>query len=175
MILLAIGCILALFIGVLLVLYPPRSVQAASSGHTTTMQAGAYTMGVTLSQSTPFTDQPFTVTVGDNKGASLLSGQVITQPGLGTDGANIYTPLHALAGHPGVLQATLRIPIRGAWHIVIAIDGASGQGTGTVDVIAGAPGAMPFWLAWCIGAIPALGLLSWTLRQRRLRHTLLRA
>jgi hypothetical protein len=164
---------LALFGMVLLMLCTPQSAQAATPGHTTTMQAGAYIIDVALSQDPPFTDQPFTVTVTAHNGASLLSGQVIGQPGLGTDGANVYSTLHMLSGHPGVLQTTLRIPVRGAWHIIVEINGAKGQGTGSVDVVAAAPGAMPVWLAWSIGAIPALGLLCWTLRQRNFRRTLL--
>lgn len=169
----SVACTLTLFGMVLLMLCTPQSAQAATPGHTTTMLAGAYTIDVTLSQDPPVTDQPFTVTVTAHNGASLLSGQVIAQPGLGTDGANVYSTLHMRSGHPSVLQAILRIPVRGAWHIVVEINGARGQGTGSVDVVAAAPGAMPVWLAWSIGALPALGLLCWSLRQRNFRSTLL--
>lgn len=170
---LSVACTLTLFGMLLLMLCTPQGAQAATPGHTTTMLAGAYTIDVTLSQDPPFTDQPFTVTVTAHNEASLLTGQVIAQPGLGTDGANVYSTLHMLSGHPGALQATMRIPVRGAWHIVVEINGTRGQGTGSVDVVAAAPGAMPVWLAWSIGAVPALGLLFWTLRQRNFRRTLL--
>ncbi|MBO0794790.1 MAG: heme exporter protein CcmD [Ktedonobacteraceae bacterium] len=166
-------CSLVLLGTVLLVLGMPPRAYAAAPGHTTTLQAGAYTIDVTLSQDPPLTDQPMTVTVAERNGASLLSGQAIVQPGLGTDGANVYATLHTMPGHPGTLQTTVRIPVRGAWQIVVKVTGTSGQGKGSVDVVAAAPGAMPVWLAWSIGALPALGLFFWTLRQRRFRRMLI--
>ncbi|MBO0784331.1 MAG: heme exporter protein CcmD [Ktedonobacteraceae bacterium] len=158
---------------VLLALCIPYRAHAAAPGHTTTLQAGAYMIDVMLSQDPPVTDQPLNVTVAAHHGVSLLSGQAIVQPGLGTDGANIYATLHMMPDHPGTLQTTVRIPVRGAWHIIVEVTGASGQGKGSVDVVAAAPGAMPVWLAWSIGVLPALGLLFWTLRQRRFRRTLI--
>jgi len=126
---------------------------------------GSSVVDIMLSQDPPSTDQPFEVTVVPHDHTLHLSGQVIAKPGLGTDAANIYASLAPRTGDHAALGCSLRLPVRGAWQIVVELNGPQGQHSASIDIVAAAPGAMPTWLDWLIGSIPALGLLWWTLRQ----------
>ncbi len=142
------------------------------SGRKTTTTAGAYTIDVTLSQDPSAIDQPLDISVTPHDATQHLSGQVVAKPGLGTDAANIYAHLNAPEGKQAPLTGSLRLPVQGAWQIVVELDGPHGHGEATINVVAAAPGAMPLWLAWYLGDLPALGLLLWSLYQRSYRKKL---
>lgn len=156
-------------------LVPATAHASTNPGSTTTAMAGAYLVDVDLSPGTPFTDQPFAVTVVSHNHALHLTGQLVDGPGLGTDAANIYAHLTPQTGEQYILRGSLRLPVRGAWQITVELDGPQGHGQTSIAVVAAAPGAMPVWLAWSIGAIPALGLLAWSLQQGAYRRRLLSA
>ena len=143
-----------------------------ATSSTSTVAAGAYLIDVTLSSNPPYVDQPFTVTVTPHDNSLALSGKVIAEPGLGTDAVNIPTTLQSLTGKPGILTASVHIPVRGAWNIVIQLNGPKGSGQASIAVTVGAPGAMAPWLAWLIGASPLLFIAIWIWHQRRYRRSL---
>jgi hypothetical protein len=137
-----------------------------------TVSAGGYIITIDVSKSPPYTGEPFNVTIVPQDSSLKLSGTVTMEPGAGTDGVNIPTKLKALGDNTSSLQATVQIPVRGAWNIVVAVDGPKGSGTASIPVTVGAPGAMPPWIAWTIGASPLLFIAFWVANQHRYRRKL---
>jgi hypothetical protein len=156
-------------------LLAPDSVQAhadLTAVQASTISTGPYIIDVTLSKNPPYVDQPFTITVTPHNGALKLDGKVIMKPGSGTDAVNIPTTLKPSNNAAGTLTANVQLPVRGAWNIVIQLQGPSGPGQGSISVTAGAPGAMAPWLAWLIGASPLLFITAWIWHQHRYRRSL---
>lgn len=156
----------------LLSLNPGIAWASTGPASTSTVAADAYIIDVSLSQNPPYADQPFTVTVQPQKHTLKLHGKIVAQPGLGTNATPLTTPLTAASDNSGSLSAMVRVPVRGAWNITVHLDGPQGSGVASVAVDAGAPGAMPFWLAWTIGSIPLLFIAFWIWHQRRYRKKL---
>lgn len=140
---------------------------------TQTLAAGPYIIDVNLYQDPPYVDQPLHIGVVPHDSTLRLTGQIIAQPGLGTDAIPLRAKLTATGDGHGTLDGAINLPVQGAWHIVIQLDGPRGAGSESVDVTVGAPGAMPSWLAWLIGSSPlvAIALLIWF--QHRYRRRLL--
>lgn len=145
----------------------------ATAAQVTRINAGLYTLDVQMGQDTPQADQPFTILIIPQDNSLRLSGQVIETPVSGTDAANVYVPLVPQTGQANALKGELHIPVRGFWQLVLELDGPHGHGSAAIPVVVTAPGAMPVWLAWSIGSLPALGLLWWIRRQRIYQHALL--
>jgi len=101
-----------------------------------------------------------------------LQGYITAQPGLGTDATPLRFPLSATGGSRGALTAMIRMPVRGAWNLVVTLSGPQGQGVSQIAVTAAAPGAMPVWLAWLIGASPLALLTFWIWRQHLYKRSL---
>ncbi len=101
---------------------------AAAPAYTATLIAGPYTIDVSLSQNPPFTDQPFEVIVGAHSGNQQFSGQVVAEPGLGTDAVPLHAQLLPLAGSPGKIGGSLHLPVRGAWQLVVNVKWTAGTG-----------------------------------------------
>ncbi|GCE13654.1 hypothetical protein [Tengunoibacter tsumagoiensis] len=142
---------------------------SGGAARTDTVAAGAYIIAVQFSQDPPYVDAPLTLTIVPRQSQQISSGTLIAQPGAGTDA----TPLHvALAPVGDNLQGTLHLPVRGAWRIQIQLDGVQGSGAAHVDVVVGAPGAMPSWLAWLIGSAPLVLVSIWLVSQHRYRRQL---
>jgi hypothetical protein len=146
---------------------------AATPAYTATLIAGPYTIDVSLSQNPPFTDQAFEVIVGAHSGSQQFSGQVVAEPGLGTDAVPLHAQLLPLAGSVGKISGSLHLPVRGAWQLVINVNGAQGPGSASTDITVGAPGAIPPWLAWIIAVTPLTLIAWWVHQQRRYRRRLL--
>jgi hypothetical protein len=159
--------------GVLFCVMQTGQALAAAPAYTATLIAGPYTIDVSLTRNPPFTDQPFEVIVGAHSGNQRFSGQVVAEPGLGTNAVSLHTQLLPLAGSPGKIGGVLHLPVRGAWQLVINVNGAQGPGSSSLGITVGAPGAIPPWLAWIIAAIPLSLIYWWVQRQRRYRHKLL--
>ncbi len=149
------------------------ALAASTPAYTTTLIAGPYTIDVGLSQNPPFTDQPFEVTVNQHGSNQPLSGLLVAEPGLGTDAVRLQTPFSPLAGSTGKISGWLHLPVRGSWQLVIAVNGLQGQGSASMGITVGAPGAIPPWLAWVIAAIPLTLIVWWVHQQRRYRRQLL--
>jgi len=160
----------------LLTLFALTSGHAQASGgpaRTVTMAAGPYIVDINLYQDPPYTDQPLQLTVVPHDSSLQLSGQIIAQPGLGTDAVPLHAKLTAIGDKTGTLRGSVSMPVHGAWQIVIQLDGPRGAGSATVPVVVGAPGAMPEWLAWLIGSSPLLFIAVWIWQQHRYRRALL--
>ena len=130
--------------------------------HTQSLVVGPYNVVVGLSEYPPIVGDAINVTLKEPVGTQL-SGQVLAQPGLGTDGI----PTHATftAGADGMLNATIHLVVKGAWTLVFDLTGPQGHATGSIDVIVSAPGAIAPWLGWTIGLSPLIGCvwLGWWL------------
>ncbi len=139
---------------------------------TETVAAGSYIIDVTFSQDPPYVDQPFDVMVIPHDTVVQLSGKVTAQPGLGTEAVDLSKPLEP-TGQKNILKSTLHIPVRGAWNIKVYLDGPQGAGEATIPTTAGAPGAMPSWIAWLIGSFPLVFIAFWILHQHFYRRNAL--
>ncbi len=149
--------------------------RASGLARTQTLAVGPYIVDVTLSQDPPSVDTPFSLTVTPHDRSLRLQGQVTAAPGLGTDAVPLHFALTASGDASGTLQGTVRVPVRGAWNLVLNLSGPQGSGSGQVAVTVAAPGAIPFWLAWVIGSSPLLLIAFWIWRQRRYKRSLLAA
>jgi hypothetical protein len=165
--------VLSLCFVALLCLLQTGQALAAAPAYTATLIAGPYTIDVSISQNPPFTDQPFEVIVGAHSGSQQFSGQVVAEPGLGTDAVPLHAQLLPLAGSMGKISGSLHLPVRGAWQLVVTVNGAQGAGSASTDITVGAPGAIPPWLAWVIAVTPLLLIVWWVRQQRRYRRRLL--
>lgn len=147
-----------------LLLFASSSVAYAASKpiYTQSLVVGPYTVVVGLSEHPPIVGDAIHVTVKEPT-ETQLSGQLVAQPGLGTDAI----PTHATftADADGTLDATIHLIVKGAWTLVFDLDGPQGHGTGSIDVIVSAPGAIAPWLGWTIGLSPLIGCvwLGWWL------------
>lgn len=158
----------------LFILMAGNANAASKPARTDTVAAGAYIINVNLSKDPPYVDEAFDVTIVPHNSSQKLSGKVIIQPGPGTDGTEIPTTLRAIEDQEGSLRASVHIPVQGAWNIVVQLNGPQGPGQASIPVIAGAPGAMPPWLAWLIGASPLIFIAIWIATQHRYRRSLLK-
>jgi hypothetical protein len=148
------------------------AVALAGSGpvRTETLVAGPYIVDVNLYQA-PYTDQPFDVTVVPHDSTLHLSGELVAEPGDGTDAVPLHAHLASLEGN--TLKGTIHIPVRGAWKLGVDLSGPKGPGSANFVITVAAPGAMPTWLAWLIALAPFTGIVWWVWQQRRYRRTLL--
>lgn len=145
---------------------------AASAASTRTLAAGPYIIDFSLSQNPPPVDTPLEATVMPHDSSLNLQGYITVEPGPGTDATPLRFPLSATDGARGVLRTTIRMPVRGAWNIVITLTGSQGQGSSQVAVTAAAPGAIPVWLGWLIGASPLVLVAFWIWRQNLYKRSL---
>ncbi len=164
------GLVLALSVFFLLT---TGATLVGAPAHTQTLAAGPYIIDFNLYQDPPFADTPLMVTVVPHQSTLHLQGSVTAEPGLGTDATALHFPLTALDAGGGSLAGTIRMPVRGAWNIVIDLKGPQGSGSGQVAVIVAAPGAIPTWLGWLIGTSPLPLIAFWVWRQHHYKHALM--
>ncbi len=169
-------CAALLLAGLLLafLLLPLAAVNAYAAGpaHTETLVIGPYIVQVTLAQYPPETDQADAVTVTPEDGQLRLAGSLALLPGLGTDAEPLRAAL-VPAGQSSALVGSVRLPVRGAWQIEVQLTGPEGPGRASFPIVVAAPGAIPLWLGWLIGATPLLGIVWLIWHQCRYRRTLL--
>ncbi|HEY0756187.1 MAG TPA: hypothetical protein VGD98_19685 [Ktedonobacteraceae bacterium] len=144
-----------------------------ATASTQTLAVGPYIIDFSLSQNPPPVDTPLDVTITPHDSNAHLQGDITTEPGLGTDGTSLRFHLSATGEANGTLRTTIHIPVRGAWNIAITLTGSRGQATSQVAVTAAAPGAIPVWLGWLIGASPLVIVAFWIWRQHRYKRALL--
>lgn len=167
------GMCSAILLMTLLMLMPGLALAEGKPASTRTMAAGPYIVDINFYQDPPYVDHPLEVSVVPHNSALRLSGQIIAQPGLGTDATNLYAKLAPETGQPAILEGAISMPVRGAWQIVISLNGPQGHGTASIPVTVAAPGAIPTWLGWLIALTPMLGIAWWIWRQHRYRRSLL--
>ncbi|HEX7735829.1 MAG TPA: hypothetical protein VF458_13250 [Ktedonobacteraceae bacterium] len=147
---------------------------ADATASTQTLAAGPYIVDFSLSQNPPPVDTPLIVTVIPRQSGLRLQGYITTEPGLGTDATTQRFNLSATGEASGALQTTIHVPVRGAWNLVLTLTGPQGQGTSKVSVTAAAPGAIPVWLGWLIGASPLVIVTFWIWRQHLYKRSLVK-
>ncbi len=163
----AILCILLALIAA-----PGVALAGGKPTHSETLTAGPYVIVLNLFQDPPEVEQPLDVSVVCCAGAHL-SGRIIGIPGLGTDGVIVRANLTPDAQQAGTLVGSIHLPVRGAWRLLVDLNGARGQGTASLDVTVTAPNAIPTWLGWLFGLSPLVGC-AWLARQQwRYRRGLL--
>lgn len=110
---------------------------------------------------------PFAISVAsDTRG--VLTYQVTASPGPGVPGSlaqgDVNAQHHTSYGVPG----SITLVTRGPWTMHIVISGPAGRGEAAIPLTAVALPAMPAWLAWNIGLLPAYGLLLfWVVQTQR--------
>jgi len=93
-------------------------------------------------------------------------------PGLGTDAVVLHAPLSPM-GQTSTLVGTIRMPVRGAWNIVIQLNGPQGSGEASFPILVAGPGAIPIWLGWLIALAPLTGFAWFIWHQYRYHQKLL--
>ncbi len=164
--------VIILTILVVCFLLPGIALASDNPASTQTLLAGTYIIDVNLYQDPPVADQSSKITVVPHEANLRLTGRVIMMPGLGTDAVALHSILTPL-NQSNALVGTIRMPVRGAWQIVIQLNGPRGSGEASFPVRVAGPGAMPFWLAWVIALTPIIFIAWWIWHQRRYRQRLL--
>jgi hypothetical protein len=170
-ILLTCTCFIFAYIA-LFAMLPEVAWARGQPARTVTLIAGPYVIDVNLYQDPPETDQSVEVTIVPHEDSLRLTGRVLMVPGLGTDAIELHSNLSPL-GQTGTLVGTVRMPVRGAWQIVIHLSGPKGEGEASFPVTVAAPGAIPIWLGWLIALTPLLGITWMVWFQIRYRKKLL--
>ncbi|HLL79104.1 MAG TPA: hypothetical protein VKT25_06365 [Ktedonobacteraceae bacterium] len=161
-----------LLLAMALAALPGTALASSGPAHTETLQAGPYVVNVNLYSDPPMTDQSVKVTVVPQDSHLRLTGAIYTIPGLGTDAVELHSQLTPL-DTSGTLVGSIRMPVRGAWTILVQLNGPQGAGQASFPITVAAPGAIPIWLGWLIGLLPMLGV-SWLIwHQYRYRRRLL--
>ncbi|HJT56432.1 MAG TPA: hypothetical protein VJ761_08055, partial [Ktedonobacteraceae bacterium] len=163
---------LAAFIALLNVMVPGIALASGGPAHTETLMAGPYIIDVNLYQDPPMTDQSVKVTVVPHQSGLHLSGSILVVPGLGTDAVELRSQLLPV-GQSNTLVGSIRMPVRGAWNVVVQVNGPQGSGQASFPITVAAPGAIPIWLGWLIALVPLLGVAWLVWHQRRYRRKLL--
>jgi hypothetical protein len=170
--LLLIGLVLVLAYVVAFATFPAFAWASDKPASTKSLIAGPYIIDFNLYQDPPVTDQSSEVTVVPHEEGLRLYGRILMVPGLGTDAVELHSNLVPLS-QTSTLVGTLRMPVRGAWQIIIQLNGPRGAGEASFSVRVAGPGAMPFWMAWLIALTPLLGIAWMIWHQRRYRENLL--
>lgn len=155
-----------------IVLFPLVALANGGPARTVTLAAGPYIVNVNLYSDPPVTDQAVAVTVVPQESGLHLSGNISMVPGLGTDAVPLHTNLSSMA-QGNTLTGTLRMPVRGAWEILLQLNGPRGTGQASFQVTVAGPGAMPVWVAWLIALTPFTGISWMVWHQYRYRQKLL--
>ena len=160
----------------LFILLPGVALANGKPVRTMTFKFGSYAVDVNLFEDPPRVDQPLDVTILPHDSTIHPTGRVIAQPGPGTDATQESKNLahsNAFTDEPKVLAATINFPVRGAWHIIVELNGPWGQSSASFDVNVLGTGPIPLWLAWLIGLSPFVGILWFAWQQVRYRRSLL--
>ncbi len=157
----------------LLILTPTVALASGNPVRSETIAAGAYIIDVNFYQDPPYVDQALDIAVVPHDHTSGLSGEIIAQPGLGTDAVVLHARLTPTGDTAGTLRGSVHLPVRGAWDIKVHLDGPRGSGEASLPVTAAAPGALPAWLAWLIGSSPLVFIAVWIGFQHRYRRSLM--
>ncbi len=152
---------------------PATALASNKPARSETLTAGPYTIVVDFSEDPPIVDQNFTLTIHTHDNTHV-SGSLLAQPGPGTDAIPAHAPLTPNAGNLYVLTGTLHLVVRGAWNILVNLNGPRGRGTASLSVTVTAPNAMPPWLGWIIGLLPLIGCVWLIWQQWHYRNTLLK-
>src|SRR5260370_16125648 len=156
----------------LFVINPAVALAGGGPAHTETVAAGPYVVDVNLYQDPPFTDQSVEVTVVPHDSRLRLTGRIVMTPGLGTDAVVLHAPLSPM-GQTSTLVGAIRMPVRGAWNIVIQLHAPQGSVEATFPLLVAAPRAIPIWLGLPLSLAPLTGFALFICPQYRYHQKLL--
>ncbi len=143
---------------------PVRFVNATAGQYQ--IRVAFYSDTINAGDAIPFAIAPAPGTQG------TLSYTVTATPGPGVSGTFTQSDLSPQQQTPYGTPGSITFVTRGNWtmHIIV-----NGQGQANIPITAVAPPAIPAWLAWNIGLLPAYGLLVFWIvqatRKRSARNT----
>ncbi len=94
------------------------------------------------------------------------SYQIVAIPGATTNATAVNATLTAAIDHAGI-DGTVNLPVSGQWLLEIQVDGPLGPSYTEVPMLASAPPAIPEWVGWIFGSLPAVALLGFIMIQLR--------
>jgi len=100
--------------------------------------------------------------------AGAIEYQVTAIPGTTVNAVPIKARLTPDPARSGVVRGIVNLPVSGQWMLTVDVTGPKGHGDADIPILAGAPPAMPEWLGWLIGLLPAwliIGLVIWQARR----------
>jgi hypothetical protein len=100
--------------------------------------------------------------------AGAIEYQVTAVPGTTVNAVPVKARLSPDSDQPGAIRGSVNLPVSGQWMLTVDVIGPKGRGDADVPVLAGAPPAMPEWLGWLIGLLPAwliIGFVIWQARR----------
>lgn len=164
--------IICLFLPTLLIC---TSAHASADGtvYLKELAAGPYHFLAKLSAYPPQVEHPLSVTCVFHTDVPLV-GQLIGQPGAGTDAIEIHAPLSVGKQTSAELSGALQFTVRGSWLLLFRFTGPHGPASVSLDLVVAAPEAIPLWLGWLIGLSPLVGCLWFIWRQYLYRSLLLK-
>lgn len=110
---------------------------------------------------------PFNIAVAPGT-QGALTYQVTANPGPGVSGSLAQGDVNPQQNTSYGVPGSITLVTRGPWTLNIVITGPAGRGEAAIPLIAVTFPAMPTWLAWNIGLLPAYGLLIfWVTQVRR--------
>jgi hypothetical protein len=138
------------------------------------LAVGPYMTEVVLFENQAVVGQPFNVGVVP-RNAAHLTGQLVAYPQAGTNSTAVHAQLLPDPDHHGMLMGSLQLPVRGAWRLVVELDGPQGRGSAGLAVASVVPFVLPPWLGWLLGLSPLAGCAWLIWHQWRYRRQLLTA
>jgi hypothetical protein len=99
---------------------------------------------------------------------SAIEYEVTAVPGTTVNAVPIKARLTPDPDQAGAVRGTVNLPVSGQWMLTVNVIGPKGRGDADVPILAGAPPAMPEWLGWLIGLLPAwliIGFVIWQARR----------
>jgi len=133
------------------------------------VQAGPYPLTLSLySDSIQAGDViPFDIAVAPGA-RRPLTYQVTASPGSGVPASLAQGDVNTQQSAPYGVPGSITLVTRGPWTLHIVVSGPDGRGEAAIPLTAVTFPAIPAWLAWNIGLLPAYGLLLfWVMQTRR--------
>jgi hypothetical protein len=100
-----------------------------------------------------------------------LNYTVTATPGPGVSGSLTQSDISSQQSTPYGTPGSITFVTRGDWTMHITVNGSIGRGEADIPITAVAPPAIPTWLAWNIGLLPAYGLLVFWITQTIRKRT----
>jgi len=98
---------------------------------------------------------------------SPIEYRVTAVPGTTVNAVPIKAQIVPDPDQPGAVRGSVNLPVSGQWMLTIDVSGPKGRGDADVPILAGAPPAMPVWLGWLIGLLPAWLMIAFVIWQAR--------
>jgi hypothetical protein len=132
------------------------------------VQAGPYPLRVSLYKDPADAGYALPIAIAPAQPVQgSLTYTVMSAPGPGVDATAVNASLGADPRTVNGVVGAVEITVQGPWLLRIQVVGPHGSGVATVSITAKPAVAIPPWIAWPIGLIPAIGLTVFVLAQRQ--------